>query len=177
METIPKPDELLALHAVTEELFDTMRRWFDVPEAVSLSLSDIDAAVEELGDPVMIAAMAMRKLQALRLLATPGVRTSTDTVVSIVQDLNRALVQAPVMRLKHAAEGTDWDAAFADLMGAEADAAVTGAEDANANARAAPTAADEEDREAVRFRELHQKLHEAVRATIEASDGEIRYLI
>lgn len=169
METIPKPDELLALHGVTEELFDTLRRWFDVPSEVPLSLGDIDAAVEELGDPVMIAAMAMRKLQALRLLATPGVRTSTDTVVSIVQDLNRALVQAPNMRLNRAAAETDWDAAFADLVGEGADT--------EPEADEPPAAADAADTEAERFRELHQKLHVAVRATIEASDGEIRYLI
>lgn len=170
METIPKPDELLALHGVTEELFDTLRRWFDVPDTVALTLSDIDAAVEELGDPVMIAAMAMRKLQALRLLATPGVRTSTDTVVSIVQDLNRALVQAPNMRLNVAAASTDWDAAFADLVEGDGDADAAAPQEV-------PAAADEEDHEAARFRELHQKLHEAVYATVQASEGEIRYLI
>ena len=60
----------------------------------------------------MIAALAMRKLQALRLLATPGVRTSTDVVLSIVNDLDRALVQAPIMRLKLRASTIDWDAAL-----------------------------------------------------------------
>ena len=63
--------------------------------AVSIDLADIDSAVIELGDPEMIAALAMRKLQALRLLATPGVRTTTDVVVAIVNDLDRALLQAP----------------------------------------------------------------------------------
>ena len=29
--TIAKPDELLALHAVTTEMFATLRRWFDWP--------------------------------------------------------------------------------------------------------------------------------------------------
>ena len=111
-EVILKPDALLALHSVTEELFETLRRWFHVPTEVSLDLSDIDAVVREMSDPVMIAALAMRKLQALRLLALPGVRTSTDVVLSIVNDLDRALIQAPVMRLKLRAEETDWDAAF-----------------------------------------------------------------
>lgn len=166
MDTIPKPDELLALHTVTEELFDTLRVWFDVPEHMTLDLTDVDAAVEELGDPQMIAATAMRKLQALRLLATPGVRTSTDVVVAIVQDLNRALVQAPAMRLKRAAATTDWDAALMDLVEAP---------DAQG---AAPAPGTEQQDEAVaRFRELHGRLHHAVRAVLQASDGEIRYLV
>lgn len=165
MDTIPKPDELLALHGVTEELFDTLRAWFDVPAKAVISLDDIDAAVAELGDPVMIAALAMRKLQALRLLSTPGVRTSTDVVVAIVQDLNRALLQAPTMRLKLAAASTDWDAEFEALTSE------------GPGAGAAPDAADDEDAESERFRELHAKLHEAVYAVLAASDGEIRYLI
>lgn len=162
MEPIPKPDELLALHTVTEELFDTLRTWFDVPDQVTLDLSGIDAAVEELGDPVMIAAMAMRKLQALRLLATPGVRTSTDVVVSIVQDLNRALLQAPAMRLRRDAANADWDAALADLVD-------TGDQ--------GPPDRDAEDPETLRFRELHGRLHKAVYAVLEASEGEIRFLL
>ena len=40
----------------------------------------------------MVAALAMRKLQALHLLSTPGVRTTTDVVVTIVQDIDRALI-------------------------------------------------------------------------------------
>jgi len=73
-EPLPKPDELLALDAVAEEMFETLRRWFDVPPRVPLDLRAVDSAVVELGEPVMIAAVAMRKLQALHLLATPGVR-------------------------------------------------------------------------------------------------------
>lgn len=165
MDTIPKPDELLALHDVTEELFGTLRRWFDVPDAPAIDLTDVDSAVAELGDPVMIAALAMRKLQALRLLSTPGVRTSTDVVISIVQDLDRALVQAPVMRLHHAVEETDWDAALADLVETPGDATAS-----------APEAADADDPDAVRFRELHQQLHEAAASVLRASEGEIRYL-
>jgi hypothetical protein len=166
VDTISKPDELLALHDVTQQLFDTLRRWFDVPDRVSLDLCDIDAAVAELGDPVMIAALAMRKLQALRLLATPGVLTSTDVVVSIVQDLNRALIQAPSMHLKRTASRTDWDAAFEELM-------TTGTSDAAPGG----TDADEADAESDEFRALHGKLHDAVVAVLEASDGEIRYLV
>lgn len=164
METIPKPTELLALHDVAGELFGMLRGWFDVPGTVSLDLTDVDSAVTELSDPTLIMAMAMRKLQALRLLATPGVPTSTDVVVSIVQDLNRALVQAPAMRLEGAAEVADWDAALADLM------------DDGGQLDDAPSDVDEEDPEAARFRHLHRNLHDAALAVLEASEGEIKLL-
>jgi hypothetical protein len=165
METVPKPDELLALHGVTTEMFHTLRRWFGVPPVVALDLREVDSAVTELGDPVMIAAMAMRKLQALNLLSMPGVRTTTDVVVTIVQDLDRALVQAPSMRLGLAASTTDWDAAFAAL------------EDDDAP-RSFPDIADvaAEDPETSRFRALHARLHDAVMAVLRATDNEIRYL-
>jgi hypothetical protein len=167
MDTIPKPDELLALHDVTEEMFDILGAWFEVPDEVSITLGDVDAAVTELGDPVMIAAMAMRKLQALRLLATPGVRTSTDVIVAIVQDLERALLQAPSMWLKRRAANADWDAALADLVTEDAASPTAGPAEAEAEAA---------DAEVAQFRELHGCLHDALRAVVTASDGEIRYL-
>ena len=34
-DPIGKPNELLALHSVTDELFQTLRRWFDVPDGVT----------------------------------------------------------------------------------------------------------------------------------------------
>jgi hypothetical protein len=163
--TIPKPDELLALYGVTTELFVILKRWFGVPDSVALDLSTVDAATAEMGEPVMIAALAMRKLQALHLVATPGVKTTTDVVVSVVQDLDRALVQAPSMRLRLAAAATDWDAALRELSEAA---------DATAGA---PTATDEEDPEARHFRFLHSLLHAALHAVVEASDGEIRVLV
>jgi hypothetical protein len=163
---VAKPDELLALHSVTEELFDTLKRWFSVPDSVPLDLRDIDAVVTEMSDPVMIAALAMRKLQALRLLATPGVRTSTDVVLAIVNDLERAMVQAPTMRLKLQASTVDWDAALADLEQAEHPS----------RTNRLPSATDEADPEADHFRALHLRLHEAAMAVFEAGDGEIRLL-
>jgi len=179
VQSIPKPDELLALHDITAELFATLKGWFDVADEVTISLADIDAAVEELGDPVLIAAMAMRKLQALRLLAQPGVRTTTDVVVTIVQDLDRALLQAPSMWLKRTAAATDWDAEFAALVDddaedAETSTAAPGAADAAESATG--TAADD-DPAVTRFRELHAGLHRALRAVITASEGEIRVLV
>jgi len=162
-DDLAKPDELLALHGVTTELFELLRRWFAVPDEVYLDLTEIDSAVREMGDPVMIAALAMRKLQALHLIATPGVRTTTDVVIIIVQDLDRALIQAPTMRLKLAAETADWDAALLELETGESDEA--------------PASADAEDPEAQRFRMLHSLLHAAVEAVVRASDGEIRVFV
>lgn len=163
-EAMAKPPEFLALSEVTTELFETLKEWFDVPAAVVLDLSAVDSekVVREMGEPVMIAALAMRKLQALHLLATPGVRTSTDVVVAIVQDLTRALLQAPVMRLRVAAERTDWDAALAGLT--------------DAGDVAAPDDATDVDPESQRFEVLHSALHVAVQAVIDLSDGEIVYL-
>jgi hypothetical protein len=163
IEALPKPDALLALHEVTAELFDTLRFWFEVPASVSIDLRAVDSAVGELGDAQMIAALAMRKLQALNLLATPGVLTATDVVVAIVQDLDRALMQAPSMYLKREAETTDWDAALADL---EADYVEHVAQNVT-----------DPDPEVERFRELHGRLHEALDAVVDASDGEIRYFV
>jgi hypothetical protein len=160
---IPKPDELLALHGVTEEMFETLREWFGVPARVTIDLTDIDSAVTELGDPQMIIALAMRKLQALRLLSTPGVRTTTDVVLAIVNDLERALVQAPVMRLRLRAAATDWDAELARLQGDESMAD-------------GPDDAAQRDPDVDRFRNLHGRIHRAALAVVQASDGEVRVL-
>ena len=62
---LPKPTELLAVHGIAIELFTTMKRWFIVPDRITLDLSSIDAATREMGNPTMIAAMALRKLQAI----------------------------------------------------------------------------------------------------------------
>jgi hypothetical protein len=162
---VAKPDELLALHSVSAELFDTLKRWFSVPDSVPLDLSAVDAVVAEMSDPVMIAALAMRKLQALHLLATPGVRTSTDVVLAIVNDLERAMVQAPAMRLKLRASTVDWDAALAALEPETPSPSVR-----------QPVEATDADHEADRFRALHLRLHQAAIAVYQAGDGEIRLL-
>lgn len=132
-----------------------------MPTHVTLDLTAIDSAVAEMGDPVLIAAMAMRKLQALHLLSTPGVRTTTDVVVSIVQDLQRALLQAPSMHLRRAAASADWDTALAGIGDLDE----------------APATTDDRDLEVERFRALHALLVVAVEAVIQASDGEIRVLV
>jgi len=160
---VAKPDELLALHDVSAELFDTLRGWFAVPASVRIDLAEVDSAVAELGDPQMIAALAMRKLQALHLLATPGVRTTTDVVVAIIQDLERALLQAPRMRLQVRAAATDWDAELAALDEPTGDDA--------------PGDATDRDPQADRYRVLHGRIHEALVAVLEVSEGEIVVLV
>lgn len=162
---VAKPDELLALHGVAAELFDVLRQWFGVPGSVRIDLEEVDSAVAELGDPQMIAALAMRKLQALHLLATPGVRTTTDVVVAIIQDLERALLQAPRMRLQVRAAATDWDAELAALDGPGDDAGT------------APGDATDRDPQADRYRMLHGRIHEALVAVLEVSEGEIVVLV
>jgi hypothetical protein len=161
---LSKPPEFLALSEVTMELFETLKDWFDVPTSVVLDMSAVDSekVVREMSEPAMIAALAMRKLQALHLLTTPGVRTSTDVIVTIVQDLTRALLQAPVMRLRVAAARTDWDAALAGLT--------------DAGDVAAPDDATDVDPETERFEVLHSALHQAAQAVVDLSDGEIVYL-
>lgn len=160
--TLAKPNELLAVYDVTERLFTTLKEWFGVSDGVVLNVTSVDSAVSEMGDPVMIAAMAMRKLQALRLISTPGVRTSTDVVIAIVNDLDRALMQAPSMYLALKAETTDWDAALASLGDGEDPDDV-------------PLDPAEADPELEEFQVQHSALHEAVHAVVEAAEGEIRY--
>ena len=161
MEEIDKPSELLAARTSAEALFTLLRSWFDVPESVTLDLRTIDSAVAELGDPQLVMAMAMRKLQALHLLTTPGVRTTTDVVLTVIQDLERALLQAPGMHLRQSAAETDWDAEFRALGGpADPDE---------------PYDASGDDEIEV-FRTHHAALHDAARAVLHITNGEIRFL-
>ncbi|HVM21500.1 MAG TPA: hypothetical protein VM307_16195 [Egibacteraceae bacterium] len=157
MEEIPKPSELLAARSSAEHLFTLLRRWFGVPESVTLDLRAVDSAVTELGDPQLIMAMAMRKLQALHLLTTPGVRTTTDVVLTVIQDLERALLQAPSMHLKQSAADADWDAELKAMDGGDEP--------------------DDDDDEIETFRRHHAALHDAARAVLHITSGEIRVLI
>jgi hypothetical protein len=160
MEEIAKPHELLAARTSAEVLFGLLREWFEVPPHVTIDLRGVDSAVAELSDPRLVMAMAMRKLQALHLLTTPGVRTTTDVVLTVLQDLERALVQAPTTRLRTEAAGTDWDAELAAL------------ED-----HPGELEPDETFEEIQRFRRHHAALHAAARAVLHASDGQIRILV
>jgi hypothetical protein len=163
MLQIPKPEALLAARVSAEVLFELLRAWFDVPDRITLDLREVDSAVAELGDPQLVMAMAMRKLQAFHLLTTPGVVTTTDVVLTVIQDLERALLQAPNMYLKNTAAVTDWDAALAALD-----------QPSGAGPDDPPRAPDDE---IEAFRSHHAALHEAARAVLHASDGQICRLI
>ncbi|WP_370324513.1 hypothetical protein [Euzebya sp.] len=162
MDRIPKPAELLAAREASAALFSQLQRWFDVPDEVSLDLRSIDSADAQLVDAQYVMATAMRKLQALHLLTTPGVVTTTDVVLTIVQDLERALQQAPRARLRREAATTDWDAELAALGDGDLDA-----EDEP------ETLLDDESR---RFREAHRTIRKAAQAVLQASEGRIRRL-
>jgi len=167
MEEIEKPRELLAARTSTEVLFALLREWFRVPDRVTLDLRSVDSAVGELADPQLVMAMAMRKLQALHLLATPGVRTTTDVVLTVIQDLERALLQAPNMHLRTEAADTDWDAELAQLE-----------ERSGIGAEPVPSALGEGAFDAIaEFKRHHQALKVAARAVLHASDGRIRTLM
>jgi hypothetical protein len=84
-------------------------------------------------------------------------------VVAIVNDLDRALLQAPDLRLRREMATTDWDAALEQLSVGETAADLEAVEDAESF-----------DDEVSLFRSLHQRLHEAAIAVVEASQGEIR---
>tara|TARA_B100001173_G_scaffold83037_1_gene70916 strand:- start:367 stop:879 length:513 start_codon:yes stop_codon:yes gene_type:complete len=159
---ISKPDSLLALHDVTEILFNTLREWFEIESTITLDLKEIDSAVVELGKPEIIAAMAMRKLQALRLISTPGVLTTTDIVIAIINDLDRALLQAPSMYLERKADRTDWDQALANLE----DPVLEETKSSENN---------KIDTDIEKFQRQHALLHVAVQSVVEAAEGEIRY--
>lgn len=161
MERIPKPAELLEARAASVTLFTLLRRWFSVPGEVTLDLSGIDAADEQLIDVQHVMAMAMRKLQAFHLLTAPQVGTTTDVVLTIVQDLERPLRQAPRARLRQEAADTDWDAELAALDPGDL-------EDDNPE-----SLIDDESRE---FREAHRVIRRAAQAVLRASDGRIRRL-
>ena len=162
LNPIPKPDSFLALHTVAEKLFNTLRKWFDVQPNVTIDLTEIDSAITELGESEMIAAMAMRKLQALHLIATPGVLTTTDVILAIINDLDRALLQAPSMFLERKATQTDWDKEFESLNG-------------ESDSLNFPIASDQVDPEIQEFQLQHASLHQAVQDVVESAEGEIRF--
>lgn len=189
-DELPKPRELLAAHDACAELFGLLQQWFVVPERVTIDLARVDSAVAELADPQLVMAMAMRKLQALHLLTTPGVATTSDVVLTVIQDLERALLQAPTMHLKQLAAEVDWDAELAAL-GFDAPADSDEVEDAAGDEVGEPPeasreAADTESLaawgdqrvhdEVARFRAHHATLHEAAKAVLHVSDGRIRRL-
>ena len=98
----------------------------------------------------------MRRLQVLHRLATPGVRTTSDVVLMVLQDVERALLQAPGLHLRTEAARADWDAELAGLADASADAS-------------------EDDLE--RLHRHRASLRAAAKAVLHASDGRVLVLL
>jgi hypothetical protein len=90
-EDRPKPSELISLYAATSAAFRTLKEEFEVPDIYELALHHVDTAEPCLSNTVDIAAITMRKIQALRWVAKPGVETTNDIVVALAADLLRAL--------------------------------------------------------------------------------------
>jgi hypothetical protein len=86
-----KPPELVNLYAATSAAFETLKEEFQVPDTYELALHHVDAAESYLTSTADIAAVTMRKIQALRWVAKPGVETTNDIVVALAADLLRAL--------------------------------------------------------------------------------------
>ncbi|MGH3695549.1 MAG: hypothetical protein ACRDRX_16440 [Pseudonocardiaceae bacterium] len=87
----PKPPELVGLHAETPRAFQTLKAEFQVPDTYELPLHHVDAAEPFLSNARDVAAITLRKIQALRWVTKPGVETTNDIVVTLAADLLRAL--------------------------------------------------------------------------------------
>lgn len=111
VQYLPKPDQLIRLGSVFCELFNHLKAWFEVPDTMLIDLSAIDAsdAVRSMRDPQMIAGFAMRKLQALHLIALPGVPTKADVALTLIDSVLRALLEAPKSHLTRQLDSVDWD--------------------------------------------------------------------
>ena len=51
----------------------------------------------------------MRRLQALYFIAQPGRRTTTDVIITQIDSVLRALLEAPSRHLGRESEHVDWD--------------------------------------------------------------------
>ena len=86
-----KPAPLCDLADPVGEVFPIVKAWFHVPDCVHLNLSDVDVAEGEMFEAGMVAAVTLRKIQALRLLSRPGVETSLAAILSLISDVRSAL--------------------------------------------------------------------------------------
>lgn len=88
-EALPKPRAVLDLYHLAEEAFDALRRGFpQLGPMYVIPIENVDQpGPEVLRNETDLAAMTLRKLQALRYVATDGVITGNDVVVSLITDL------------------------------------------------------------------------------------------
>jgi hypothetical protein len=108
---LPKPTELLGLGPACTGLFKCLQRWFNVGPQLVADISTIGspAIAEELQDPQLVAGFAMRRLQALHFVSRPGVRTTTDIVIALIDGVLRPLIESPTRHLTQASTDVDWD--------------------------------------------------------------------
>lgn len=90
-ECRPKPPELLSLYDPALNVFKIIKDEFKVPDIYELALHDVDAAEPVFTTTHYIAAITMRKIQAVRWVAKPGVEIANDAVVTLAADLQRSL--------------------------------------------------------------------------------------
>lgn len=83
----PKPQKLLDLHDASARLFALLRESFEVPMRHTLVLDSVDSARHDLRRTHDIAAVTMRKVQALRLVTIPGELTRSDIVICLIAEL------------------------------------------------------------------------------------------
>lgn len=114
---VAKPMELLAARDEMTYVFSSLQDWFEMPPAIESDVSAVDStgAVSQFTDRVLIAGMAMRKLQALHYIAEPGIITGVDVVVSLIDGVLHALFEAPDSYLERRAALCDWDQELASL--------------------------------------------------------------
>lgn len=87
---VKRPPELLAIPAHAEALFELVRKRFEVPASYTLDLSSPVLGEESLRSPLAVAAITMRKLQALQYLER-AVKPPSHVVLSLLADVSRSL--------------------------------------------------------------------------------------
>jgi hypothetical protein len=79
-----KPPELLELGLAADQLFRVLREQFDVPAVYELRLDEL---VQDRQLPGDVAAYTMWQVQTLYRLATPGVVTTSEAVITTCSQL------------------------------------------------------------------------------------------
>lgn len=92
-DATPKPPDLVALRRPLESLFITIKESAEVPDSHTFDVASVDCADEALRARSGVAAFTLRKIQALRYVATPGVLTKHSVIVLLAADLNISLTE------------------------------------------------------------------------------------
>jgi hypothetical protein len=90
VERVKKPDALLWLDTVASRLFARLKQHFHIGSVQQLTLDSVETS-SVFDDPVECAAVAMRKLQLLYLIADPDRETTSDVAFGLCVELIREL--------------------------------------------------------------------------------------